>query len=109
MFFVQQITGIYTNSYDGSLNTKNGFPVFATVLMANYILKNDDKLSVSTLTDQDVKTIVELSKDDRITERVSSEPILLGSMSKINLTRARADDLTINKLYELVKRASDWD
>nr|CAB3263689.1 DNA replication licensing factor mcm2 [Phallusia mammillata] len=65
-----EITGIYSNSYDGSLNTKNGFPVFATIIMANYIEKNDDKLAVSSLTDEDVRTIVALSKDERITERI---------------------------------------
>jgi len=67
-----EITGIYTNSYDGSLNTKNGFPVFATVIMANYIEKNDDKLSASKLNDEDIKAIVELSKDEQITEKLLS-------------------------------------
>lgn len=38
--------------------------------MANYIEKNDDKLAVSSLTDEDTRTIVALSKDERITERV---------------------------------------
>ncbi len=65
------ITGIYYNNYDGSLNTKNGFPVFATILQANYIAKKDDKLSFQTLTDEDVKAIVELSKDEKIAQRVS--------------------------------------
>jgi len=39
--------------------------------MANYIEKNDDKLAVSSLTDEDVRTIVALSKDERIAEKVS--------------------------------------
>ena len=72
----QEITGIYSNNYDGSLNTKNGFPVFSTVIMANYVEKNDDKLAVSALTDEDVRTVVALSKDERIAERV----ILLKSL-----------------------------
>lgn len=50
----------------------NGFPVFATVIQANYITKKDDKLAVSSLTDEDIKAIVQLSKDERIGERVSS-------------------------------------
>jgi len=70
-FACQEITGIYSNNYDGALNTKNGFPVFSTVIMANYIEKNDDKLAVASLTDEDVRTIVALSKDERICERVS--------------------------------------
>jgi len=64
------ITGIYYNNYDGSLNTQNGFPVFATVLQANYITKKEDKLSFQTLTDDDVKAIVELSKDEKIATRI---------------------------------------
>ncbi|ODV62166.1 MCM DNA helicase complex subunit MCM2 [Ascoidea rubescens DSM 1968] len=31
------VTGIYKNSYNGYLNAKNGFPVFATVIEANSI------------------------------------------------------------------------
>jgi DNA replication licensing factor MCM2 len=64
------ITGIYYNNYDGSLNTQNGFPVFATVLQANFISKKEDKLSFHVLSDEDVKTIVELSKDEQIATRI---------------------------------------
>ncbi len=67
----QELTGIYHNNYDGSLNTANGFPVFATVIQANYITKKDDKMAVGALTDEDIKAIVALSKDERIGERVS--------------------------------------
>ncbi|CAJ0940628.1 unnamed protein product [Ranitomeya imitator] len=56
-----ELTGIYHNNYDGSLNTANGFPVFAT---------KDDKVAVGELTDEDVKAIVALSKDERIGERI---------------------------------------
>ncbi len=65
------MTGIYKNNYDGSLNTANGFPVFATVIEANHISKQDDKLAVSNLTDEDVRDIVKLSKEENIGERVS--------------------------------------
>ncbi|XP_070557526.1 DNA replication licensing factor mcm2-like [Ptychodera flava] len=65
-----ELTGIYHNNYDGSLNTSNGFPVFATVIEANHITRKDDKMAVGSLTDEDVKTIVALSKDERISERV---------------------------------------
>ena len=64
------ITGIYYNNYDGSLNTQNGFPVFATVLQANFITKKEDKLSFNTLSDEDVKSIIELSKDEKIANRI---------------------------------------
>lgn len=64
------ITGIYYNNYDGSLNTQNGFPVFATVLQANFISKKEDKLSFQNITDEDIKAIVELSKDEKIATRI---------------------------------------
>ena len=61
-----QLTGVYTNNYDGSLNTANGFPVFATVIMANHILRKDESNATKSLTDDDVAAIVALSKDERI-------------------------------------------
>lgn len=67
----QELTGIYHNNYDGSLNTANGFPVFATVILANHIAKKDDKVVVGELTDEDMKVIIGLSKDEQIGERVS--------------------------------------
>ncbi|XP_035227387.1 DNA replication licensing factor MCM2-like isoform X2 [Stegodyphus dumicola] len=60
-----EITGIYSNTYDGSLNTANGFPVFATVIRANHIAKKD-KIVSQGLTDDDIKAIIALSKDERI-------------------------------------------
>uniref|UniRef100_A0AAZ3RPC6 DNA replication licensing factor MCM2 n=1 Tax=Oncorhynchus tshawytscha TaxID=74940 RepID=A0AAZ3RPC6_ONCTS len=65
-----ELTGIYNNNYDGSLNMANGFPVFATVIMANHIALRDNKVAVAELTDEDVKAIVALSKDERIGERI---------------------------------------
>ncbi|KAJ2953647.1 hypothetical protein O0L34_g1258 [Tuta absoluta] len=64
------LTGIYTNNYDGSLNTEQGFPVFATVIMANYIVVKDCKHIVESLTDDDVAQIVKLSKEPRVGERI---------------------------------------
>ncbi|KAI5709035.1 hypothetical protein M8J76_008691 [Diaphorina citri] len=54
------VTGIYTNSYDGSLNTEHGFPVFSTVIIANHI----------SLTDADIAAIIALSRDHRIGDRI---------------------------------------
>ncbi|XP_053153412.1 DNA replication licensing factor MCM2 [Hemicordylus capensis] len=65
-----ELTGIYHNNYDGSLNTANGFPVFATVIMANHIAKKDNKVAVGELTDEDMKIIVGLSKDEQIGEKI---------------------------------------
>ncbi|KAI6077204.1 DNA replication licensing factor MCM2 isoform X1 [Aix galericulata] len=65
-----ELTGIYHNNYDGSLNTANGFPVFATVILANHITKKDNKLAIGELTDEDVKVLVGLSKDEQIAEKI---------------------------------------
>jgi DNA replication licensing factor MCM2 len=65
-----EITGIYTHNYDGSLNTANGFPVFVTVIHANYILKKDDKMAVGALTDEDIKMIHTLARDEKIGEKI---------------------------------------
>merc|ERR1711962_508777 len=75
-----ELTGVYTNNYDGSLNTNNGFPVFATVIMANHILRKDDSNATKNLTDDDVKAIMTLSKDERIGERImaSIAPSIFG-------------------------------
>ncbi|XP_045595213.2 DNA replication licensing factor mcm2 [Procambarus clarkii] len=65
-----EVTGVYTNNYDGSLNTNHGFPVFATIIMANHIAKKDNANAIKALTDEDIKAIVSLSKDERIAERI---------------------------------------
>lgn len=71
MVYLQELTGTYTNNYDGSLNTKNGFPIFSTVIIANHVSKKDDKLAVSNLTDEDIQAIHALAKDPTISDRVS--------------------------------------
>lgn len=69
----QELTGIYHNNYDGSLNTANGFPVFATVILANHINRKDEGVAVAELTEEDIKAILTLSKDERIGERVMTK------------------------------------
>ena len=65
-----EITGIYTNNFDASLNTRQGFPVFATVLEANYVQKQKDIMSMYKLTEENKREIIALSKDPNIGERV---------------------------------------
>jgi DNA replication licensing factor MCM2 len=67
---MQEVTGIYVNNFDSALNTKNGFPVFATVVEANYVTKKQDLFSALRLTDEDKSDIEKLSKDPRIGQRV---------------------------------------
>lgn len=64
------ITGVYTNSYDGSLNVEQGFPVFSTVIFANHLVVKDCKQIVQSLTDDDINAIIKMSKDYRIAERI---------------------------------------
>ncbi|PWN49465.1 putative DNA replication licensing factor [Violaceomyces palustris] len=65
-----EVTGVYRNNFDASLNTKNGFPVFATVLEANHIARRDDAYAAFRLTEEDERAIRALSKDDRIGKRI---------------------------------------
>ncbi|CAN8025282.1 unnamed protein product, partial [Ixodes persulcatus] len=65
-----ELTGVYTNNYDGSLNTVNGFPVFATVVMANHVVKKDDQMATRHMTDDDTRRILALAKDDKIADRI---------------------------------------
>ncbi|KAK8681481.1 hypothetical protein V6N13_053883 [Hibiscus sabdariffa] len=65
-----EVTGIYTNNFDMSLNTKNGFPVFATVIEANYVTKKQDLFSAYKLTQEDKEDIERLAKDPQIGERI---------------------------------------
>uniref|UniRef100_A0A0K0DLX4 DNA replication licensing factor MCM2 n=1 Tax=Angiostrongylus cantonensis TaxID=6313 RepID=A0A0K0DLX4_ANGCA len=77
-----EVTGIYSNNFDGALNYKQGFPVFNTVIHANHI-SNKDKLACSELTDDDMKAIRDLSKDPHIAERIfaSIAPSIYGHES----------------------------
>lgn len=62
---------MYRNNFDVSLNSANGFPVFATVLEANYVNKKRDVFASFRLTEEDHKEILRLSKDENIGKRVS--------------------------------------
>ena len=57
-----ELTGVYSHSYDGSLNTKNGFPVFSTVILANHVSNAMNRAVSAELTDDDIKAIKALSK-----------------------------------------------
>ncbi|KAL7410303.1 MCM2/3/5 family-domain-containing protein [Mrakia frigida] len=65
-----EVTGTYRNNFDASLNSKNGFPVFSTVLEANHINKKEDLFAAFRLTEEDEKEIRALSRDERISKRI---------------------------------------
>ncbi|EME41964.1 hypothetical protein DOTSEDRAFT_81001 [Dothistroma septosporum NZE10] len=65
-----EITGVYRNNYDAQLNNKNGFPVFATILEANHVVKSHDQLAGFRLTEEDERDIRALSRDPKIVDKV---------------------------------------
>ncbi|CAB58403.1 MCM complex subunit Mcm2 [Schizosaccharomyces pombe] len=83
------VTGIYRNNFDASLNTKNGFPVFATIIEANHISQldgsgnTDDDFSLSRLTDDEEREIRALAKSPDIHNRIiaSMAPSIYGHRS----------------------------
>ncbi|KAI8924077.1 MCM2/3/5 family-domain-containing protein [Entophlyctis helioformis] len=64
------ITGVYRNNFDVSLNMRNGFPVFATVIEANHVLRREDEFASSRLTETDLREIMRLKDDSRIRQRI---------------------------------------
>ncbi|KAK3326450.1 MCM2/3/5 family-domain-containing protein [Apodospora peruviana] len=65
-----EVTGIYRNNYDAQLNNRNGFPVFATVLEANNVVKSHDQLAGFRMTEEDEQEIRRLSKDPHIVDKI---------------------------------------
>ncbi|KAI9322137.1 DNA replication licensing factor cdc19 [Dichotomocladium elegans] len=65
-----EVIGVYRNNFDASLSTKNGFPVFATIIEANYINKKEDMFAAYRLTDDDKKMILNMAKDKRIGRKI---------------------------------------
>ena len=65
-----EITGIYRNNYSAELNNKNGFPVFATIIEANHVVKAHDQLSGFRLSEQDEREIRALSRDPKIVDKI---------------------------------------
>ena len=57
------ITGVYKNNFSISLNIKNGFPVFSTMIESSSVNKKITKLE---MTDEDIKEIKEFSKNPNI-------------------------------------------
>ncbi|KAI7872822.1 MCM2/3/5 family-domain-containing protein [Spinellus fusiger] len=75
-----EVIGVYRNNFDASLSTKNGFPVFATIIEANYINKKEDMFAAYKLTDDDKKVIIAMGKDKSIGRKIikSMAPSIYG-------------------------------
>lgn len=75
-----EVTGVYRNNYDAQLNNRNGFPVFATILEANNVIKSHDQLAGFRLTEEDEHEIRALSRDPLIVDKIiaSMAPSIYG-------------------------------
>lgn len=75
-----EVTGIYKNNYDGNLNAKNGFPVFATIIEANSIKRREgnaangeeEGLDVFGWTEEEEREFRKMSRDRSIIDKVIS-------------------------------------
>lgn len=67
-----EITGIYKNALDKQLNVSQGFPVFKTLIEANYIYKHHDLYENFRLTESDERTIRKFSKDPKVADKIIS-------------------------------------
>ena len=75
-----EVTGIYRNNYDAQLNNRNGFPVFATILEANNVVKSHDQLAGFRMTEEDEHEIRKLSRDPNVIDKIinSMAPSIYG-------------------------------
>ena len=74
------VIGVYRNNFSYQLNTKNGFPVFATVIEVNSVSRRDDQFGELHLTDDDIKELHALAADPMIGTRIirSMAPSIYG-------------------------------
>ena len=64
-----EITGIFQNRFDYIANINHGFPVFTTIIEANYLRRFGDD-TVCDLTDEDKQAIRDLAKNPNIGRRI---------------------------------------
>ena len=65
-----EVTGIYAHAFDAGLNVRQGFPVFSTMLEANYVEVKNDSSKALQLTAEDRERIAELARDPQIVQRI---------------------------------------
>lgn len=78
-----EVTGVYKNSFDGNLNVKNGFPVFATIIEANAVRRRegaqkamngevDQGLDIFSWTEEEEREFRKLARERGVIEKVIS-------------------------------------
>ncbi|KAJ1663988.1 MCM DNA helicase complex subunit [Coemansia sp. RSA 1813] len=65
-----EVTGIYAHTLDVSLNNRQGFPVFSTIIEANHVSKRADEFATVRLTEDDKRMIRTLARDENIGKRI---------------------------------------
>jgi DNA replication licensing factor MCM2 len=60
-----EIVGIYTNKFDWLMNVKHGFPVFSTIIEANYV-RRISEMELTDLSQQDKDEILRISKKSNL-------------------------------------------
>ncbi|KAJ1878666.1 MCM DNA helicase complex subunit, partial [Kickxella alabastrina] len=65
-----EVTGVYAHTMDAALNSRQGFPVFSTVIEANHVSKRADEFAAVRLTEEDRRLIRGLARDDAVGKRV---------------------------------------
>lgn len=76
-----EVTGIYKNNYDGNLNVKSGFPVFATIIEANSISKKEiSNQNLNLFTEEEEREFRKLSQEKGIIDKIinSMAPSIYG-------------------------------
>ena len=65
-----EVTGVYVSTVDAGLNAQNGFPVFATLIEANFVQKREDLLSSLRVTDADKRRLRQMAAEPRVVDRI---------------------------------------
>lgn len=75
------VTGVYTHQFDAMLNARSGFPVFSTLIEANFIDKLSDKAAHTMITDEDKAKFDALARDPAVVRRIvcSIAPSIYGN------------------------------
>ncbi|KEG14101.1 minichromosome maintenance (MCM) complex subunit [Trypanosoma grayi] len=64
------VTGIYRNNFDPLLNSRQGFPVFTTVLHANNVVRRSAEVGSFRLPDDERARIMDLSKHPNLRRKI---------------------------------------
>jgi DNA replication licensing factor MCM2 len=64
-----EVTGIYINRWDYFSNIKHGFPVFTTIIEANYMRRYGDD-EIIQLTDEDKNMIRDIGKQPNVGKKI---------------------------------------